>query len=33
MAHTVCILAGENVFACDVLACKPAVHSASHVSH
>ena len=24
---------GENVFACNVLACKPAVHPASHVSH
>ena len=31
--YTVCVIAGESVFAYNVLACKPAVHSASHVSH
>ena len=32
-AQCIFLFAGENVFAYYVLACKSAVHSASHVSH
>lgn len=28
-----CLFAGENVLAYNVLACKPAVHSASHIGY